>query len=282
MIQAMYLFDENGNPLLHERFGARSFPSKINHFMTSFAELVSNGSEKGELGFAEFNQLQVLYKTNGIKSLFMIADSIDLRDTLLAMLEKLWDVSYALDDQCQINDWKPRIFDIVFGQAIKISIFGKPAVGKTTLTNYLLKNTIPLVYEPTIGVVVKHVPTGFFGNHTGVVIWDIAGQDMFSTLWPFYVRNSQLILVTTDSGLNSVLWSRRILKSIIDWAPNSALLGIANKQDYSTALTAERVESILGIPTEGIVALEPLDKTQRSRLMNQIAFQLGIDLELEI
>jgi len=281
MIQAMYLFDENGNPLLHERFGARSFPSKINHFMTSFAELVSNGSEKGELGFAEFNQLQVLYKTNGIKSLFMIADSIDLRDTLLAMLEKLWDVSYALDDQCQINDWKPRIFDIVFGQAIKISIFGKPAVGKTTLTNYLLKNTIPLVYEPTIGVVVKHVPTGFFGNHTGVLIWDIAGQDSFSSLWPLYLKNSHLVLITTDSGLETVLWSRRKLKSIVDWAPNAALLGIANKQDYSLALTAERVESILGIPTEGIVALEPLDKTQRSRLMNQIAYQLGIDMELQ-
>lgn len=281
MIQAMYLFDENGNPLLRERFGARSFPSKINHFMTSFAELVSNGSEKDELGFAEFSQLQVLYKTNGTKTLFMIADCIDLRDSLLTMLEKVWSESCTLTNQDQISNWKTRIFDVVFGHSIKISLFGRPAVGKTTLSNYLLKNTIPIVYKPTIGVEIKHVPTGFFGNHTGVMIWDLPGQNNFSTLWPIYLRNSHLILLTTDSGLESVLWSRRILKSIVDWAPNAALLGIANKQDGLLALTAERVESILGIPTEGIVALDVFDKTQRSRLMNQIAFQLGIDLALQ-
>lgn len=249
--------------------------------MTTFAEIVTSESEGEESGFAEFNQLQVLYRTNGNNSLFMIADSYDLRDTLLAMLEKVWNESCTLINQDQISGWKPRIFDIVFEQAIKISIFGRPAVGKTTLTKYLLKHTIPLRYEPTIGVAVNLVPTGFFGNHTGVVIWDIAGQDMFSTLWPRYLKNSHLILITTDSSLKSVLWSRRMLKSVVDWAPKAALLGIANKQDGSIALTAGRVESILGIPTEGIVALEPLDKTQRSRLMNQIAFQLGIDLKLQ-
>ncbi|GAG58928.1 unnamed protein product [marine sediment metagenome] len=214
MIQALYLFDNNGNPLAHERFGARSFPSKINHFITSFAELVNNGSKKDELGFAEFSQLQVLYKANSTKSLFMIADSIDLRDNLLTMLEKVWGECSTLINQGQISDWKTRIFDIVFDQAIKISIFGRPAVGKTTLTSYLLKETIPLVYKPTIGVVIKHVPTGFFGNHTGVLVWDIAGQDTFSTLWPIYLKNSHLVLITTDSGLETVLWSRRILKSV--------------------------------------------------------------------
>jgi len=278
MIQALYLFDNDGNPLAHERFGSRSFPSKINHFMTSFAELVTNGSEKDELGFAEFSHLQVLYKTNGTNSLFMVADSIDTRENLLTMLENVWSESGTLVNQDQSEEWKARIFDIVFGHTIKISVFGRPAVGKTTLTSYLLKDTIPLVYRPTIGVEIRHVPTGFFGNHTGVIIWDIAGQNSFSSLWPFYLRNSHLVLITTDSGLESVLWSRRILKSVANWAPNAALLGIANKQDYSIALTAERVESILGIPTEGIVALESSDRTQRPRLMNQIAYQLGIDI----
>ncbi len=280
MIQALYLFDNDGNPLAHERFGSRPFPSRINHFMTSFAEIVTNGSEKDELGFAEFNHLQVLYKTDGINSLFMIADSIDIRENLLTMLEKVWSESCTLTNQDQISNWTPKIFDIVFGHAIKISMFGRPAVGKTTLTNYLLKGTIPLVYHPTIGVEIKHVPTGFFGNHSGVVIWDIPGQSNFSTLWPLYLKNSHLVLVTTDSGLESVLWSRRYLKSLAEWTPNAALLGIANKQDGAIALTAERVESILGIPTEGIVALDMFDKNQRSRLMHQIAYQLGIDLGL--
>ena len=278
MIQALYLFDNDGTPLAHERFGSRTFPSKINHFMTSFAELVTNGSEKDELGFAEFSHLQVLYKTNGTNSLFMVADSIDTRENLLTMLENVWSESGTLVNQDQNEEWKARIFDIVFGHTIKISVFGLPAVGKTTLTSYLLKDTIPLVYRPTIGVEIRHVPTGFFGNHTGVIIWDIAGQNSFSSLWPFYLRNSHLVLITTDSGLESVLWSRRILKSVANWAPNAALLRIANKQDYSIALTAERVESILGIPTEGIVALESSDRTQRCRLMNQIAYQLGIDI----
>jgi small GTP-binding protein len=279
MIQAMYLFDKSGAPLFHERFGSRSFPSKVDHFMTSFAEIVSNGSEKDELGFAEFNQLQVLYKTNGIKTLFMIADIFDIKDNLLATLEKTWSDFSTLSNMGQIDDLKTRVFDIVFSHAIKISIFGMPAVGKTTLTNYLLKDTIPLVYTPTIGVEIRHVPTGFFGNHTGVVIWDIAGQKQFAKLWPIFLKNSHLVLVTTDSGLETVLWSRRMIKFVIDWAPNAALLGIANKQDCSIALMADRVESILGIPTEGLVALESLDKKQRSRLMNHIAHLLGIALE---
>ncbi len=278
MIQALYIFDNNGNPLSHQQFGSRSFPSKIDQFMTTFAEIVANGSEKSESGFAEFNRLQVLYKTNGTNSLFMIADSIDIRGNLLTMLDRVWSESDILVNQGQTEEWKARIFDIVFGHTIKISVFGRPAVGKTTLTNYLLKNTISLVYHPTIGVEIRHIPTGFLGNHTGVVIWDIAGQSRFSSLWPMYLKNSHLVLVTTDSGLESVLWSRRLLKSVASWAPNAALLGIANKQDYTIALTAERVESILGIPTEGIVALDIFDKTQRPRLMNQIAHQLGIDL----
>lgn len=278
MIQALYFFDRNGDPLAHERFGSRVFPSKINHFMTSFAELVTNGTERDGLGFAEFSHFQVLYKTDGTNSLFMIADSIDTKENLLTMLENVWSESGTLVNQDQSEEWKARIFDIVFGHTIKISIFGRPAVGKTTLAKYLLKDTIPLVYQPTIAYEIRHVPTGFLGNHSGVVIWDVAGQERFSSLWPFYLKNSHLILIITDSGLESVLWSRRFLKSVVKWAPNAALLGIANKQDYSIALTAERVESILGIPTEGIVALESSDKTQRSRLMNQIAYQLGIDL----
>ena len=281
MIQALYLFDINAIPIFQERFGTRSFSSKIENFMTSFAEVVSNGRERDELGFAEFSSFQILYKTDGTHSLFMVADHIDFRDSLLTILERLWDQSNTIVSPEQMSEWKASIIDIVFGQSIKISVFGRPAVGKTTLTSYLLKDTIPLAYHPTIGVEIKHVPTGFFGNHTGVVIWDIAGQNQFSSLWPIYLRNSHLVLITTDSGLESVLWSRRTLKSVASWAPNAALLGIANKQDYSIALTAERVESILGIPTEGIVALEPLDKTQRFRLMNQIAYQLGIDLGLQ-
>jgi small GTP-binding protein len=279
MIQAMYLFDECGNPIFHERFGSRSFPSKVDHFITSFAGIISNGSDKDELGFAEFNQLQVLYKTNGIKSLFIIADNVDIKNNLQITLDTIWSDFSTLSNMEKSSDWKTRIFDIIFNHAIKIAVFGRPAVGKTTLTKYLLKDTIPLIYNPTIGVEIRHVPTGFFGNHTGVVVWDIAGQNRFARLWPLYLKNSHLVLITTDSGLESVLWSRRMLKSVVDWAPNAALLGIANKQDCSIALTAERVESILGIPTEGIVALEPLDKTQRLRLMNHIAYQLGINLE---
>ncbi|MGY5879093.1 MAG: ADP-ribosylation factor-like protein [Candidatus Thorarchaeota archaeon] len=281
MIQALYLFDNNSTTLAQEQFGARPFPLGINNFITSFAELISNGKDKIELGFAEFGPFQVLYKTDGIRSLFMVADYIDFRDGLLAILEKIWNRSNTIMSPEKMYEWRSSIFDIVFGQSIKISVFGRPAVGKTTLASYLLKDTIPLVYHPTIGVEIRHVPTGLFGNHTGVVIWDIAGQSQFSSLWPIYLKNSHLILITTDSGLESVLWSRRKLKFVSNWAPNAALLGIANKQDYSIALTAERVESILGIPTEGIVALEPLDKTQRSRLMNQIANQLGIDLGLQ-
>lgn len=277
MIQALYFFDSHGLPLVYEKTGSRILGCKMDRFISVFAELVKNGLEDNRVGQADVQRFQVLYRTDNEISLFIVADRIDNSKNLSATLETVWSESVPLAKQKQLDACRLKTLDIVLDQTIKIAIFGQPAVGKTTLVSYLLKDLIPIVYRPTIGVEIRLVHEGIFGRNRGVVFWDIGGQQHFSSLWPQFLRNSQLVLVATDSGLRSTLWSRRMIPSLQSWTPDASLLGVANKQDLPQALTAERVGSILKIPTEGLVALDAFDRDQRRRLVKRIVEILGLD-----
>ncbi|MGM0686299.1 MAG: hypothetical protein ACQET3_04975 [Promethearchaeati archaeon] len=54
------------------------------------------------------------------------------------------------------------------------------------------------------------------------------------------------------------------------------LLCIANKQDIPTALTGERVGSILGIETIPLTAFDMFDSLERSSLIERIIDFLGL------
>ncbi|MGV9103396.1 MAG: ADP-ribosylation factor-like protein [Promethearchaeia archaeon] len=96
------------------------------------------------------------------------------------------------------------------------------------------------------------------------------------SLWPLYLRDSQLVLITTDSTLESVLWTRRMLPNIHSWIGGASLLCMANKQDIPSALTGERVGSILGIETILLTALDMFDSSECSRLIERIIDFLGL------
>jgi len=158
---------------------------------------------------------------------------------------------------------------------VKVAILGFAGVGKTTTLHLLRGETLPLVHDPTIGVSLVHDPTIGVSikklpdeiSNANIVLWDLAGQSRFSILWAKMIANAQVVIIVTDSTLENVLRSKKLVTLVKDEVPDAKVIGIANKQDLPTALTPERVGQILGIPTYELVAI---DISYRDRLIQII------------
>ena len=104
-------------------------------------------------------------------------------------------------------------------------------------------------------------------ENANIVLWDLAGQSRFSILWAKMIANAQVVIIVTDSTLENVLRSKKLVTLVKDEVPDAKVIGIANKQDLPTALTPERVGQILSIPTYELVAI---DISYRDRLIQII------------
>ncbi|MHA1653414.1 MAG: ADP-ribosylation factor-like protein [Candidatus Thorarchaeota archaeon] len=148
---------------------------------------------------------------------------------------------------------------------VKVAILGYAGVGKTTTLHLLRGETLPLIHDPTIGVSIKKLPEEV--ENANIVLWDLAGQSRFSILWAKMIANAQVVIIVTDSTLENVLRSKKLVSLVKEEVPDAKIIGIANKQDLPTALTPERVGQILGIPTYELVAI---DISYRDRLIQII------------
>ncbi|MCF2136298.1 MAG: GTP-binding protein [Candidatus Thorarchaeota archaeon] len=148
---------------------------------------------------------------------------------------------------------------------VKVAILGYAGVGKTTTLHLLRGETLPLIHDPTIGVSIKKLPEEV--ENANIVLWDLAGQARFSILWAKMIANAQVVIIVTDSTLENVLRSKKLVSLVKEEVPDARIIGIANKQDLPTALTPERVGQILGIPTYELVAI---DISYRDRLIQII------------
>ncbi|MHA1805205.1 MAG: ADP-ribosylation factor-like protein [Promethearchaeota archaeon] len=155
--------------------------------------------------------------------------------------------------------------------SIKLSIWGHPAVGKTTILRLLTKDSINKKYLPTQGMDVKVIKY----KNLHLKIWDFGGQSAY--LNNEYISNnligSDLILIVTDSTPRNVLKSR----SLIDKAneiveEDSKIIAIANKQDLQELdgrMTPDRVENVLQVKTYGLTAINPVERAKLIDILNQ-------------
>jgi small GTP-binding protein len=143
---------------------------------------------------------------------------------------------------------------------LKVCIIGYGGVGKTTLVTLLNGGVPPLEYNPTVAIDIENLKEVQFGGYK-VALWDFAGQDRFFKLWELYLHGAQGVVVVTDSTLENVLNTKQ---GIVDWilAKNHkiSIIGIANKQDISGALSPSLVQRVLGIDTVGLTAVDPRER----------------------
>ncbi len=147
-----------------------------------------------------------------------------------------------------------------------ISLVGYSEVGKTTITNLLRTKEIAIESDPTSSaevVTLKLGPIYFF-------IRDFTGDEKVGFLWNNFIRNSDAVLIITDSTLRNVEASRLFLNKIEEEVPYAYTIGIANKQDLENAIVISRVQEILEIDSYPVVAIDSNYKHNLILLISEI------------
>ncbi|WXG45450.1 MAG: ADP-ribosylation factor-like protein [Candidatus Atabeyarchaeum deiterrae] len=139
-------------------------------------------------------------------------------------------------------------------QIIKMTLAGYGAVGKTTIFKLLKGVAAPAAYFPTIGANVDR--EDIVVRNARIRVWDLAGQEQYHRTWPIFLRNSKLVLLVTDSSKVNVERSKNLINLVRTIEPKASIVGIANKQDLPDRLSPHEVESLLGVKTHGLVAVD--------------------------
>ncbi|MHA2424099.1 MAG: ADP-ribosylation factor-like protein [Candidatus Thorarchaeota archaeon] len=139
---------------------------------------------------------------------------------------------------------------------VKVALMGSGYAGKSTLIKLLTDKTAKLEanYKPTPGM---DCGTITLDEATKVSLVEMGGQTHFEFMWPDLLRGSRLVVVVTESTPKAVLKTRQLLHKYKDQLNGSQLIAVANKQDIPGSMKPESVQDLLGIPTYGMVAIDP-------------------------
>ena len=139
---------------------------------------------------------------------------------------------------------------------VKVALMGSGYAGKSTLIKLLTDKQAKLEanYRPTPGM---DCGTITLDDTTKVSLVEMGGQTHFEFMWPDLLRGSRLVVVVTESTPKAVLKTRQLLHKYKDQLNGSQLIAVANKQDIPGSMKPESVQDLLGIPTYGMVAIDP-------------------------
>lgn len=151
-------------------------------------------------------------------------------------------------------------------QYVKVALMGSGFAGKSTLIKLLTDRTEKLEanYKPTAGM---DCGTITLDDTTKVSLVEMGGQTHFEFMWPDLLRGSKLVVVVTESTPRAVLKTRQLLHKYEDHLRNVDIIAVANKQDVPGSMRPESVQDLLGIPTFGMVAIDPQQRLNGFRLI---------------
>ena len=149
---------------------------------------------------------------------------------------------------------------------VKVALMGSGFAGKSTLIKLLTDKVQKLEtnYTPTAGV---DVGTITLDTSTKVTLVEMGGQSHFEFLWPDLLKGSRMVVVVTESNPKAVLKTRQLLQKYKDNLDNSQVIAIANKQDLPGSMKPESVQDLLGVPTFGMVAIDPKQRVNGYKLI---------------
>ncbi len=151
-------------------------------------------------------------------------------------------------------------------QYVKVALMGSGYAGKSTLIKLLTDKVSKLKcnYSPTIGM---DCGTITLDDTTKISLVEMGGQEHFEFMWPDLIRGSRMVVVVTESTPKAVLKTRQLLEKYKDHLDGVQVIAIANKQDLPGSMKPESVQDLLGVPTYGMVAIDPKQRVNGYRLI---------------
>ncbi len=269
MIRGVYVLGEQGNMIYSKEYAKSESKSNMVEFLINLTQFLNSVDLENKTEYMNVAVSRIFYAQRNPFTFMIVADKADDSSQIEEKIGDLVDAfmrdyaNLALVNQ-SLDGFDTKVDEIAVTM-VKVAILGFAGVGKTTTLHLLRGETLPLVHDPTIGVSIKKLPEEI--SNANIVLWDLAGQSRFSILWAKMIANAQVVIIVTDSTLENVLRSKKLVSLVTEEVPDAKVIGIANKQDLPTALTPERVGQILGIPTYELVAI---DISYRDRLIQII------------
>ncbi|RDE14698.1 MAG: hypothetical protein C4K49_07015 [Candidatus Thorarchaeota archaeon] len=149
---------------------------------------------------------------------------------------------------------------------VKVALMGSGYAGKSTLIKLLTDREARLDsnYVPTAGM---DCGTITLDRTTKVSLVEMGGQSHFEFLWPDLLKGSKMVVVVTESTPKAVLKTRQLLQKYREQLAGLQVIAIANKQDVSGSMRPESVQDLLGVPTFGMVAIDPKQRVNGYRVI---------------
>jgi len=269
MIRGVFVLGEQGNMIYSKEYAKGDSKANLVEFLINLTDFLKTIDLEDKTEYMNAVISRIFYSKKEPFTFMFVADKADdasqMEEKMGELVESFMrDYSnLALANQ-SLDGFDDKVDEIAVTM-VKVAILGFAGVGKTTTLHLLRGETLPLVHDPTIGVSIKKLPEEI--SNANIVLWDLAGQSRFSILWAKMIANAQVVIIVTDSTLENVLRSKKLVSLVKDEVPDAKVIGIANKQDLPTALTPERVGQILSIPTYELVAI---DISYRDRLIQII------------
>ncbi len=269
VIRGVYVLGHESTLVYTKEYAKSDYKESLVEFLIGFSQFLGVLELQGKIEHMNLAASRLFYALKNQFTFIFMADKADDATQIEDKMGQLIDVflkdfsNLAVAGQ-PLDGFDAKVDEIAVTM-VKVAILGFAGVGKTTTLHLLRGETLPLVHDPTIGVSIKKLPEEV--STANIVLWDLAGQSRFSVLWAKMIANAQVVVIVTDSTLENVLRSKKLVSLVKEEVPDARIIGIANKQDLPTALTPERVGQILGIPTYELVAI---DISYRDRLIQII------------
>lgn len=130
--------------------------------------------------------------------------------------------------------------------ALKLTVLGDPAVGKTSLINKYITDSFSSDYQPTLGVNILTKDLQFEENNSEIrlLLWDLAGQEKYELTRKMFFQGSAGSLLVYDKTRSSTFEriSSKWLKDFKEYGrPDGVYILVGNKLDLkeSTNVSSE-------------------------------------------
>ncbi|MBD3229286.1 MAG: GTP-binding protein [Candidatus Lokiarchaeota archaeon] len=262
--------------LYWRQYGSSLNWEDVSPIFLSIIKTMKNNKNDTKINYMTISEFRISYIKSSDLNLFffMITDLTDKSEDIEPQIKSLKEEFLELFAEIVPKAKEPSVFKsfnpisdkIHKNLRPKIALVGFSGVGKTSITRLIRAEEIPMTHVPTMTGDIVSVKIGkLYFN-----LWDFAGQESFSFLWPDFIQDSDAVLIITDSQLENIDESKFFIDLIKDEVPNARCGVIANKQDLPNSMEPKEVSRILGIPAYGMIAIEENNRAKMIKIIANI------------